>query len=113
MISCISGSIDTALSISAPFIIPFMIFGGFFLNKNSIPVYFIWLRYLSWFLYGNELLAINQWDGMSEIACDPSIPVGCRKDGDVVLEELNFDKVNKIVVGYSLFIIITHLHNLS
>jgi len=27
---------------------------------SSVPDWLIWLKYLSWFLYGNEALAINQ-----------------------------------------------------
>lgn len=34
MISCISGSVTMALSLAPPLIIPFMLFGGFFLNKG-------------------------------------------------------------------------------
>lgn len=34
---------------------------------RSVPDYFIWLEYLSWFKYSNELLAINQWQNIKEI----------------------------------------------
>ena len=34
---------------------------------SSVPDYFIWLEYLSWFKYSNELLAINQWQNIDEI----------------------------------------------
>ena len=41
---------------------------------RSIPVWLVWLKYLSWFLYSNELLMINQWDGV-EMDCDrPFLP---------------------------------------
>ncbi|OXA56819.1 protein white isoform X2 [Folsomia candida] len=93
MISCISGSVTMALSLAPPLIIPFMLFGGFFLNKGSIPVYFVWLRYLSWFNYGNEALAINQWRGVDDIKCDVS-NLTCPRNGDVILETLNFEKDN-------------------
>ncbi|WAQ93841.1 WHITE-like protein, partial [Mya arenaria] len=33
----------------------------------SIPVYFIWLEYLSWFKYANEVLAVNQWQNIDII----------------------------------------------
>lgn len=45
-------------------IIPVLLFGGFFLQNGSVPVYLDWLRYLSWFMYGNEALSINQWYGV-------------------------------------------------
>ena len=28
---------------------------------RSVPVYFVWLKYISWFMYGFEALIINQW----------------------------------------------------
>ncbi|CAL8147556.1 unnamed protein product [Orchesella dallaii] len=93
MVSCISSSTTMALSIAPPFIIPFMLFGGFFLNKGSVPVYFVWLKYLSWFMYGNEALAINQWDGVENIECNVSNAT-CPRTGAVVLETLNFEKDN-------------------
>lgn len=63
-----------------------------FLLNSSIPVYFVWLRYLSWFNYGNEALAINQWRGVDDIKCDVS-NLTCPRNGDVILETLNFEKV--------------------
>ena len=50
MVSCLANSNQMAQAISAPLIIPFMLFGGFFLANDAVPVYFIWLRYVSWFM---------------------------------------------------------------
>ncbi|WAQ93831.1 WHITE-like protein [Mya arenaria] len=58
IVSAAANSVTTALAISPPLMIPLMMFGGFFLNSDSIPVYFIWLEYLSWFKYANEVLAV-------------------------------------------------------
>ena len=60
MISCMAPTTDVALALSAPLIIPLMLFGGFFLEAGTAPVYLDWIRYLSWFNYGNEALTINQ-----------------------------------------------------
>lgn len=83
-----------ALSIGPPLIIPFLLFGGFFLNSGSVPVYFTWLSYLSWFRYGNEALLINQWKdvGDGEIICTRQNAT-CPANGQVVLQTLNFDEV--------------------
>lgn len=82
-----------ALSIGPPLIIPFLLFGGFFLNSGSVPEYFKWLSYLSWFRYGNEALLINQWAevGPGEIIC--RVNSTCPTDGQVILRTLNFDAV--------------------
>jgi hypothetical protein len=37
--------------------------------SRTVPDYFIWLRYISWIGYGNEILLINQWDGVTGITC--------------------------------------------
>lgn len=85
-----------ALSIGPPLTIPFLLFGGFFLNAASVPEYFKWLSYMSWFRYGNEALLINQWAdvGTGEIKCT-RLNSTCPSDGNVVLETLNFSKVCK------------------
>ena len=93
LISCASSSISMALSVGPPVIIPFLIFGGFFLNSGSVPSYFVWLSYLSWFRYGNEALSINQWTGVTDIICTRSNTT-CPTTGKIILETLNFDTVS-------------------
>jgi ATP-binding cassette, subfamily G (WHITE), eye pigment precursor transporter len=84
-----------ALSIGPPVIIPFLIFGGFFLNSGSVPPYFKWLSYLSWFRYGNEALLINQWAEVMEGDIDCStLNTTCPTSGKIILETLNFNEVS-------------------
>lgn len=94
LISCASSSISMALSIGPPVIIPFLIFGGFFLNSGSVPSYLEWLSYLSWFRYGNEALLINQWTGVTDIVCTRSNAT-CPSSGKIILETLNFSPVSQ------------------
>lgn len=68
MVSTFTGNLVLVNAIAAPLLIPLMIFGGFFIQANSIPVYLEWLKYLSWFYYGNGALLNMQWDGM-EFSC--------------------------------------------
>jgi ABC-type transport system involved in multi-copper enzyme maturation permease subunit len=63
-VSCIASTPQVALAISAPMVIPVLLFGGFFLQNGSVPNYLNWISYLSWFMYGNEALSINQWYGV-------------------------------------------------
>ncbi|CAG0919857.1 unnamed protein product [Notodromas monacha] len=97
MISCMSTSITMALSLAPPIIVPFMLFGGFFLNSASIPVYFEWLKWLSWFLYGYESLAVNQWSNVGSISCSAhnnATGTCLFQDGPSVLSYYNFDPVS-------------------
>lgn len=61
IIAACSNSFPTANALAGPIILPFMLFGGFFIQDKNIPDYFIWLRYLSWIKYGFEAMCINQY----------------------------------------------------
>merc|ERR1712071_549533 len=61
LVSCLASSTQVALAIAAPMSIPLLLFGGFFLKNGSVPDWLGWIGYLSWFMYGNEALTINQW----------------------------------------------------
>lgn len=107
MISCMARNLNIALAIAAPLLIPLMLFGGLFLNVDSIPVYFIWIRYISWFNYGNEALIINQWQNVKNITCPPDqIPTLCAFTGEDVIEDLSFNKNNLGLDVGLLFVII-------
>ncbi|XP_071102630.1 protein white-like [Haliotis cracherodii] len=107
LISTVSGSVNIALAIAPPLLIPFMLFGGLFLNNGSVPVYFIWLKYLSWFQYANEVLSVNQWENVDHLECggnNGTFPGNgtdgsqrCYKDGKDVLNYLNFSKDNVVL----------------
>ena len=92
-------SLNIALAVGPTLIIPLMLFGGLFLNNSTIPVYLEWLKYLSWFMYSNEALLINQWEGVEDIKykCQPPAPENCTISvtGDFVLDKLHFSKVIK------------------
>ncbi|KAJ0180331.1 hypothetical protein K1T71_003735 [Dendrolimus kikuchii] len=93
LISCASSSVSMAASVGPPIIIPFMLFGGFFLNSGSVPPYLGWISYLSWFRYGNEALLINQWSGIESIACTRE-NFTCPASGQVVLDTLSFSQAD-------------------
>lgn len=103
VISTAANSVNTALAIAPPLLVPLIMFGGFFLNAGSVPDYFIWLEYLSWFKYANELLAINQWQNIGTIECpanNTANPCDSRclfRDGDAVIDYLKFDSDNTVL----------------
>ena len=93
-----------------------MFFGGFLLQITTIPVWLDWLKYLSWFMYTNEALLINQWKGVDDIKvcvflsllssslkcvfqANKTVPNGSEiiktYTGDFVIEhQMGFDPVN-------------------
>ncbi len=88
---------------AGPLTIPFMIFGGYFLNNETTPKYFLWIRYLSWFNYANEALVVNQWHGVEDIRChtDPTL---CFMKGESILNYLNMKIVILKALIYSFFV---------
>lgn len=102
MTSCASGNVSVALVVAAPAILPFLLFGGFFLNKSDVPPWLQWLQYLSWFSHANEALCINQWRGVTRIDCDPTGSGVCPGSGAQVLDMLHFHTGNFVPALFSL-----------
>ncbi|XP_042868328.1 protein white-like isoform X2 [Penaeus japonicus] len=90
LLSCMANSVNMALTLLAPMTIPMMLFGGFFLNEKSAPVYMMWVKYLSWFNYGNEALMVNQWSGVKNLTCNGVKT--CFADGEAVLTHLGYSE---------------------
>lgn len=61
-------SVPEAMSYLIPFDYLLMITSGVFLKLNTLPDYFAWLPYLNWIMYGNEVMNIVQWDGITNIS---------------------------------------------
>ncbi len=78
-----------------------MLVGGLFLNIEDIPVYFIWLQYISVFFYANMVAIFNQFDGV-QFTCGPGDLQGgvCPlSSGSDVIERYSFDSY-AIWVGF-------------
>lgn len=85
-------NLDATIGLIGPTFFPLLIFAGFLINTKSIPVYFIWIKYLSWVYYTNEAIMITLWTKVNEIKCSESIPF-CIKNGYEVLNQLAMDEV--------------------
>ncbi|KAI9559857.1 ABC protein [Daphnia sinensis] len=57
-------------------------------SKQRFPAYLDWMRYLSWFMYGNEALSINQWVGVqfNDTACPDGVCIG-----EHILKDYDYD----------------------
>ncbi|GFR98232.1 protein white-like [Elysia marginata] len=75
-------------------------------EQCNIPVYFVWLKYLSWFKLANEVMMVNQWQNVHNITCNaavsnttfPPMSDPCLyKTGDDVLNYTGFDKDNVLM----------------
>ncbi|KAK6740893.1 hypothetical protein RB195_009007 [Necator americanus] len=97
-VAIIFSSTDVAMTFLPIFVVPMLAFGGFFITYDAIPGYFTWLSKLSYFKYGYEALAINEWDSVDFIpgCLNNSLKyVDCPKSGAEVLDQIDFDGFNK------------------
>lgn len=92
VISAGAPSITAALALAPLLLMPLMMNGGFFLNNRTVPVYFLWLKYSSWFMYSNELMILNQWANVDQIGCHNNST--CLSNGNLVTESLGYKKDN-------------------
>ena len=74
VISCMISEKQVAVSLTPVLIIPFMLFAGFFVSSDNIPIFLIEFQYISFFKYSYQALMLNQYEDL-ELACmDTSLP---------------------------------------
>ena len=91
---CLSASFtnaEMAPQLAPAFVILFLMFSGFFLNEDNVPVFLIWFRELSFIRYAFQALCVNEFKG-AEFTCDETSTATCI-DGDEHLDRLRFDDV--------------------
>eukprot|EP00270_Netrium_digitus_P015692 TRINITY_DN553_c0_g1_i4.p1 TRINITY_DN553_c0_g1~~TRINITY_DN553_c0_g1_i4.p1 ORF type:complete len:313 (+),score=108.37 TRINITY_DN553_c0_g1_i4:119-940(+) len=90
MISSLAPSPETALALGPLLTVLFMLFGGFYINLDSIPVWIQWFSYCSpvkWAFIG---LSVNEFRGRT-FQCTSSDTV-CLRSGEEVLRRLSIQK---------------------
>ncbi|KJH52524.1 ABC transporter, ATP-binding protein [Dictyocaulus viviparus] len=102
---CIFGTVSTASAVLPIFVVPMMAFGGYFINQGSLPIYFYPFKFLSYFGYAYESLAVNEWSHVERIyGCEP--PMRCYKNGSDVIKHLSFSPQNMWINVVILFLMI-------
>jgi ATP-binding cassette subfamily G (WHITE) protein 2 len=72
-------------NIIAPLItIVFLLFGGFYIQTDSIPSYFKWVESISYLKYSYRVLMVNEFSGLSLECSTGGGP--CYADGESVLD---------------------------
>jgi len=62
-VSNISKNYQVANLIAPVFMVLYLLPSGFMINLDSLPVYWRWLKYVSFFRFGFESLVVNEFDG--------------------------------------------------
>ncbi|KAF1763431.1 hypothetical protein GCK72_011697 [Caenorhabditis remanei] len=65
------GHLATGMTVLPIVVVPLMVFGGFMINYDSIPTYFLPLAWVSWYKYGFEAITIVYFESIDKIpGCD-------------------------------------------
>merc|ERR1711979_117825 len=69
-LACIFPDVTVGLAIAPLIILPLVMFSGFVLNPDSIPVYLKWVEWISPSKYAFAALAQNEFEGLT-LHCKP------------------------------------------
>ncbi|KAK3882732.1 hypothetical protein Pcinc_012937 [Petrolisthes cinctipes] len=94
MFSAAFESIPYIMLFLIPFDVVLLISGGLFINLATMPWFIGWVKYLSWFMYSNEALAITQWADVKNITCEMPPGVPCINTGLQVIDDYAFNPSN-------------------
>jgi len=84
-ISYIAKNPDVARQMDIPFILTFIIFGGFLITYDKIPDWLIWVFYISPFSWGVRSMALNEFDAPRY---DPPVPsAGNIREGEYYMQQ--------------------------
>ena len=73
-ITYIAGKADVAQQLNMPFIMLFVIFGGFLIPRSKVPDWLIWAYYLSPFSWATDSLGLNEFTAGKYSDPDPANP---------------------------------------
>jgi len=92
-----------AVAMAIPVILPLMIFGGLFVNSESVPLVFIPLEAISFFKYAFHLLGLAVFKEIEKIDCGSAPHCQFRTGQDVInfysFEEDNFNLYIGLLIG--------------
>ena len=92
-ISAMSPTVDAANAIGPPLMIVSILFGGFYINIDSLPIVANWIPYISFVKWAFQALCINEFSG-ALFTCDDSPTGSCEKTGDAVVQRLGFGQAS-------------------
>lgn len=118
LISALIKNVEMAPRVAPAFVILFLMFSGFLLNDESVPIYMAWLKHISFIRYTFQGLVVNEFKGAEfpegcEFAINGSATSRQCATGDDVLEQLSFDEVEISFVVMMNFIIGFSFHFLA
>jgi hypothetical protein len=110
LLSALLPSVTMAPQIAPAIVIIFLIFNGNFINVDSVPVYFVWLREISPIKYAFQALAVNEFEE-ARFECESS-DVVCVETGEQVLSQLKFTEEDLIMKSCAILAILMVAFNI-
>lgn len=95
VVSAMAATPQQAGAIAPIFIVTAILFGGFFINEDAVPVWLSWLKYLSYIKYSFAALMQLEYDhrDLDQGACRDSTSF-CPPTGDAVLSYYGVDDLS-------------------
>lgn len=88
-VSAVSADVDHASAVGIPVLILSILFGGFYISIDSLPIVANWVPYITIFRWAYQAMCINEFRGL-EFTCDSANTAQCISTGDQVLQTLDF-----------------------
>eukprot|EP01040_Poterioochromonas_malhamensis_P000564 gene564-604_t len=90
-VSALSPNVDVANAMGIPSVIVALIFAGFYINLDSLPVVAEWIPYISFMRWAFQSFCINEFKGQTFSCSAAASGSQCLPDGTAVLESLSFN----------------------
>ncbi|OQR93652.1 ATP-binding Cassette (ABC) Superfamily [Thraustotheca clavata] len=110
MVSCLVQRPKIGPVIRIMVILPFLIFGGLYINSDMVPVYFEWLEYMSPIKYVFRGLSRAYWSFVASIPCATKPACIALTAGDMLLL-LAINLLFRTLGGIALSFRLRHKHH--
>jgi len=91
-ISSVAPSTEAAVAMGPAIMVLFIVFGGYYVNQENVPIYFKWLNKCSLIKWAFQGLCVNEFTGLKFEAKRPFD----QKTGEDVLQRLSFSDATEI-----------------
>jgi hypothetical protein len=88
-VSAVTSDVDYASAVGVPLVILSILFGGFYISVDSLPIVANWVPYITTFRWAYQALCINEFKGL-RFGCDAPSAEQCILTGEEVLATLDF-----------------------
>eukprot|EP01097_Dermamoeba_algensis_P001505 TRINITY_DN1565_c0_g1_i2.p1 TRINITY_DN1565_c0_g1~~TRINITY_DN1565_c0_g1_i2.p1 ORF type:complete len:647 (-),score=131.01 TRINITY_DN1565_c0_g1_i2:142-1992(-) len=107
LISCAAPNAQVGAALGPLLVVILVLFSGFFVNIDQIPVWLRWLTYVSPLRWSLDALLQNEFNGVV-LVCDTSSNATCYSTGESLLDAYNMGKLEVwldivIMIAYYLF----------